>query len=106
MRKAAGKSFRQWVLDVYGPKASVGDQTSLSRKYTHRMDCILRFESLEDDLIRIGGQIGLPKDFSLPVKNRTAGRDAPNYQSYYDQETKQIIAQCFANEINSLGYIF
>jgi chondroitin 4-sulfotransferase 11 len=65
------------------------------------IDFIGKFESIDKDFIQIKTIIGL--DAELPHLNASKRVD---YQSYYDDETRDIVARWFREDIEVFGYKF
>jgi hypothetical protein len=65
------------------------------------VDFVGRIENLQGDFQKICDRIGI--DAELPHRNKSPHTD---YRDYYDEHTKQLIADHFAEDISTFGYSF
>ena len=105
-------SFSEWVKTTYGPEkdpfyynnprafqAQVewlkDDEGKIS------IDFIGKFETIGEDFEQIKSAIGIEAELPHLNASKRAG-----YQSYYDDETREIVAQWFHEDIETFGYYF
>jgi hypothetical protein len=65
------------------------------------VDCIIRFEQLQNDWDYVSKRIGVPSE--LP---HLKGTKHTHYTDYYDDESIRIIGDLYKTEIEALGYKF
>ena len=70
------------------------------------VDRVLRYESLDSELAEVWTELGLPGTPDLPHAKAGTRPRAPSYRSYYDDATRQRVAELFAAPISELGYEF
>jgi hypothetical protein len=105
-------SFSEWVKKTYGPDKdpffynnpkAFQPQVEWLKDDQGRIaiDFIGKFESINDDFDQIKSIIGIEAELPHLNASKRAG-----YQSYYDDETRQIVAQWFHEDIEAFGYSF
>jgi len=114
VRNPWGKAVSEWKYFNKVVNLNLTFKESLSRRYPFKdhelqqiifaqgCDFIGRFENLQEDFNIICDKIGIPQQ-QLPRKNSTNHK---HYTEYYDNETRSIVAQKYARDIEYFGYEF
>lgn len=103
--------FREWVAKTYGsqdpvyfdnPKMFMPQSDWISDSEGNIIvDYVCRFENLKRDFDHVCGQIG--KKVSIP---HLKASDRGTYRDYYDENTREIVANWFKKDIENFGYHF
>ena len=101
---------KSWVREYLKETGSFSEYVKHGRYYPSQADqlnnisdfYIGKFENLQEDFNIVCDKIGITKQ-QLPHKNPTKHK---HYTEYYDDETKSIIAEKYAKDIEYFGYEF
>ena len=93
------------VRNIYSYYHFIPQHEFLLDPKTHAIsvDFIGKFEALERDFEKICKRLDISA--SLSKQNRTIGREA-EYRTYYDPQTRNIVANVYQKDIELFGYAF
>lgn len=100
----AGKSLKYFLEHYKTPRHEQGE---IFHDYfdPEEIDFIGRFENRTNDLEYISEKIGVPIDSSIHSR-KVQVFCKKDYTSYYDDETRQMVAEKYERDINYFGYKF
>jgi hypothetical protein len=99
--------FKQFVLEQPHP-GNLAVKNAKVYRIGDRLvaDRVLRYESLGDDLAQVWTELGLPGEPSLPHAKGGTRSDRRPYSEIHDDDTRQRVAELFADMIGEFGYEF
>src|SRR6266404_2020193 len=109
MRYAQTHSFNEWVVKVSYRKVIkrlLGLRASMFAEDTHGMDEVIRYESIEKDLMEVLNRVGIAWKAGIPRVNRTDERGSRDYRSYYSYMATHIVNWAYAYDLKKYGYRF
>jgi len=95
------ETFNEFILNKSRSYRWGGENQS-QYNFTKCCDFIGRFENLQQDFNIICDKIKIPRQ-ELPHKNKSKHK---SYTEYYNDETRQIVAEKFAKDIEHFNYKF
>jgi hypothetical protein len=69
-------------------------------------DRICRYEQMSEELDAIGKILGFPEPLVMPRAKGGHRKDRRHYSQWYDDKTRDAVAQMFPEEISAFGYTF
>ena len=97
-----GTSFANFIKypSHFTSKDILQDHFSINNKII--IDSYIKFEDMQKDFDKTCSQIGIPTE-KLPHMNKSKHE---HYTEYYDDETREIVAQRYRKDIEYFGYKF
>ncbi len=68
------------------------------------MDEVLDFDNFQVSFPALCRRLGIPFDGLMPREKTHINRQPIDYHGYYDEDTRDKVAECFSREIGLLGY--
>ena len=95
-----GESFEQFVLTRKLPS-----KLSVFFDGFTEIDFFIRFENIKEDIMAVSDTLNLNLKIDLLPHTHEGVREK-DYKSYYNAETKDFVAQEYAEDIEKFGYTF
>ena len=107
INKLSNKSLL-YFLENYFPAHNEAGESFHDYFDPSEMHFIGRFETRKTDLVYISNKIGIKLDskFSVKSKEMQKKRSNKHYTEYYDDETKQMVREKYAKDIEHFEYEF
>lgn len=70
------------------------------------MDDVFDFRGFKETFTNICQKLAIPYDGNMPREKTNITQQPVDYRTYYDDETRAKVAECYAREIRLLGYEF
>ncbi len=93
---------RQVVVKKLYYEQEFGDHFIPQAEYTRDVDDVFRYESFDSGVITIASRLGIPPATISPK----TPKHYDNYWEFYDDSTREIVANTYRDEIDEFGYEF
>lgn len=101
--KLDGLDFMNYLKKGYYPK-DFDKYTDLGGEII--VDKIIRYEDLASELNEVFKELRVPFTGELNIYAKSGYREERSYRGFYNEQTKNIVANLFKEEIKELGYKF
>jgi hypothetical protein len=96
--------FERFVLETTVKVPKVGrTQVRTLTAGRRRVDFVGRFEHFDRDVAVVRERLGLPPVDAAPHVNKS---NSGHYRDYYNDKTRNHVAEVFAKDIDAFGYTF
>ena len=105
---SSGKSLKFFLENYTIPDHESGD-TFFDFFCKNEINFVGKYENREEDLNFISKTVGFKIDLNIHIGDHNRenfSRKTKHYTEYYDEETKQIIAEKYAKDIEYFNYEF
>ena len=80
---------------------------ALDKKSMKKVDFVGRYENLENDFKVVANELGLETGVTLPrLNSKNSRRKGRHYTEFYTKETRDLVAEIYAEDIKMFGYKF
>jgi hypothetical protein len=100
--------FKEWVKTDLRNHHFAKEKTFMNMfKYNKEIVCdhFVRQENIKNDVKILMERLNI-QDYKLPHIRHATKRKDNDYRSFYDEETKEIVYDCFKDDIEYFGYKF
>jgi hypothetical protein len=103
---AAVQSFGEYVASEAVETFAAKNQRIYRLRGQVAVDRVLRYEALADELAAVWSELDLPGVPDLPHAKAGVRPSGASYRAYYDDASRERVAELFAAPIADLGYEF
>jgi hypothetical protein len=96
------EAFIRLVPKIMPASGFVTLRNSKKKTPFENVDCVIRYEHLNDDFKEVCTRLGIPAE-ELPVRNKSTRR---HFSEYYDRELTELVRRHFREDIEHFGYTF